>query len=1161
VGLSRSITVFGLFLFAACETDVAPRGTYVVVDHVERGLRTSTATPILYLNPCREGCFLEPGADDARTNRSSIVAFPAELEPFPWNDDVWARTVRCVQRLYAPFEITVTDVDPGNVIHTENIVAGHPRDIGQPGDVGGIAPLACGGLENAISFSFAAAIGEDIESLCHTIGQETAHAFGLDHELLCSDPMTYLPRCGEKAFQRIDAPCGEHEPRRCLCGEAFQNSHLTLLALLGPRRTPIRWPPEVRIGAPSEDDSVEPHFRVFVEASDDVGLERVDLFIDGEPVGSSNEAPFVFLAPADLELGPHEILARAYDVDGLEAEDRLHLTAIAGRPRPDASVIDRGFSRASDGGAIFDDPGDGGLESADLTTARDDDGCGCSTSNRSRSGVAAIVILVLAFFSLRRPRVLLLSVLALFGCDDTSLGVSSGRLVLDPPPGTVLSFAETIIGQTKPRPIVIVAKNEGTGFLTLGPPRIEGTRAITVPIWPETIAPGEKHEIFLRLEPGRVIDAEATFVMPSNDRALPEARYPVQARSRESCRLEANPEWLTFDVGQTKEARIVAASTSPCTITRLTFDERLFQLIDPPTLPVTIEPGAALELSLRHTRRTTIIGRPVRELWAFAVEGAPAIVRLEGAPPVSGCAEVYPPKIRFPLADRGTVTRARAIVANHCESVGFEVISAAASGAIAFTAPSASFPIIVPPLGEAEVFVEYRPESDRAELGTLHLRTTDSQVRAASIELEGIARLPRLVTLPEMDLGGAEIGCSARPGLVPIYNMGAGALPIASVSIEPEDGPFTIVGAYVSGVLIDASLPFSIPAYEAAHVLIELSPVRAGDVRAEIAVREIGSSEAARTAIIGRGTASGRATDRFVEPEGQDVDLLWVVDDSCSMAIPGERLVAASPALLEAMDRSLARDQMSVVRADSRWPDGGWPERCVPHPAVLTPGYPEASFALQCMLSVGARGREVASGLGAAVRFVENAIAPPSREGVINPAAGFLRKSAKLAVIVASDEEDLSTEPLPLLRDFFRALKGYDRADLVTLHAIAGGERSCRSTSPWVQAGLRYRSLALELGGTFHEICDEDYRPHLEEIARVVLSPSSRRYSLSRPADPAGLIVTVGGAQVIADALDGYTFDARTNTIELHGASVPRPGQVIEAAYGAECRPPFRDPR
>src|SRR4029079_18288647 len=77
------------------------------------------------------------------------------------------------------------------------------------------------------------------EEICEIAAQEIAHAFGLDHEFLASDPMTYLDFNGLKRFQNVDAQCGEYAARTCglpgtgvLCSQR-QNSVALLTQRVG----------------------------------------------------------------------------------------------------------------------------------------------------------------------------------------------------------------------------------------------------------------------------------------------------------------------------------------------------------------------------------------------------------------------------------------------------------------------------------------------------------------------------------------------------------------------------------------------------------------------------------------------------------------------------------------------------------------------------------------------------------------------------------------------------------------------------------------------------------------------------------------------------------------------------------------------------------------
>lgn len=206
-----------------------PRATYRWIDPARLEVAESqrAGSKVIYLNRCAGGCTLEPGDEDARIDRSSLVSRSVTISEFAHGEAAWDAVVGCVAGMYEPFGLVVTDVDPGSAPHFEAIVAGSPSEIGAKG-IGGVAPFACGVIENAITYSFANIYGS-VQDICETVAQESAHAFGLEHEYLCEDPMTYLTGCGAKAFRDVDASCGEYDPRACECGGATQNSYRVLM--------------------------------------------------------------------------------------------------------------------------------------------------------------------------------------------------------------------------------------------------------------------------------------------------------------------------------------------------------------------------------------------------------------------------------------------------------------------------------------------------------------------------------------------------------------------------------------------------------------------------------------------------------------------------------------------------------------------------------------------------------------------------------------------------------------------------------------------------------------------------------------------------------------------------------------------------------------------
>lgn len=191
---------------------------------------------MLYLNDCMpSGCLLVPGNDNARLGRSSIVPAPTKLEAFSWGPTEWRELVSCVQRAYAPFDLVVTDEDPGDMPHFELVIGGSPSDLKLGPNAGGVAPAQCPNqLEDEdVAFVFASR-SSDVDELCWVAAQESGHMFGLDHERDDEDPMAWTGPAAKPGFQDREVACGEYGPRWCNCDRASQNSYAMLMDTLGP---------------------------------------------------------------------------------------------------------------------------------------------------------------------------------------------------------------------------------------------------------------------------------------------------------------------------------------------------------------------------------------------------------------------------------------------------------------------------------------------------------------------------------------------------------------------------------------------------------------------------------------------------------------------------------------------------------------------------------------------------------------------------------------------------------------------------------------------------------------------------------------------------------------------------------------------------------------
>jgi hypothetical protein len=247
VGLAIAVAVIGVVIAGATLgwtlKHHAETGTWELpdTDDLVRVLRREgRPSRIIFLDG--RALTLSAGDDDAPALRSSIVGHQGRATTTVpgWQGGAarWQAVVACVQALYAPFDVVVTDRVPTSDDYLRVVVGGRPGDIGASRRFTGLAPFNGGVIPRAVVFAFAATVDHDPQRVCEIIGMETAHAYGLDHERDCRDLMTYLPACGPKRFVDAAVPCGEDKRRPCEGGAATQNSFRQLRAVLGPARPP-----------------------------------------------------------------------------------------------------------------------------------------------------------------------------------------------------------------------------------------------------------------------------------------------------------------------------------------------------------------------------------------------------------------------------------------------------------------------------------------------------------------------------------------------------------------------------------------------------------------------------------------------------------------------------------------------------------------------------------------------------------------------------------------------------------------------------------------------------------------------------------------------------------------------------------------------------------
>lgn len=276
------------------------------------------APTTVFLNGCfNGGCSITPGTDNAVHGVSSVPQQASRIEPFAHSQTAWRNVVACVQDLYAPFNVTITDQRPATASFHQAIVAGRPEQVQIVAGVAGVAPFNCGYIENSVSFAFAnnhIVSDDNVNELCWTVAQEIAHGFGLEHKFDVRDPMTYLDTSGErKRFVNEAGACGENSQNTCLCGDEAVNSYQKLADLFGSKALTA---PTVTITEPRAGTAINPGFTMRANATSAIGVLRVEFLVDGTLVGTARQAPFAFAAPRHLANGLHRVEAVVFDYYG-----------------------------------------------------------------------------------------------------------------------------------------------------------------------------------------------------------------------------------------------------------------------------------------------------------------------------------------------------------------------------------------------------------------------------------------------------------------------------------------------------------------------------------------------------------------------------------------------------------------------------------------------------------------------------------------------------------------------------------------------------------------------------------------------------------------------------------------------------------------------------
>ena len=276
----------------------------------------------------------------------------------------------------------------------------------------------------------------------------------------------------------------------------------------------------------------------------------------------------------------------------------------------------------------------------------------------------------------------------------------------------------------------------------------------------------------------------------------------------------------------------------------------------------------------------------------------------------------------------------------------------------------------------------------------------------------------------------------------------------------------------------------------------------------------------------GQGVPAGTQVDTFSQGGESKADILFVIDNSCSMVGEQEGLAENSDLFIDNLLVSGVDFQIAVITTDDTYVREG----------IINNDTPSIYNTLKTAIVAGTAGYIFEKGQEMAM----DALGPV---GTLAASKGFQREDAFLSVIIVSDEDDTSGLTDVEYYDFFSALKDPDH---FALHSVVDTADPDLVDVPGCHAffGERYVKQSAALGGASLNICEEDWGGFMSILAEASFHPNLF-FPLSKEPYNSSVTVMVDGIVMTT----GWSYDAGSNTIEFEVEYAPGEDELVQIIY------------
>lgn len=269
--------------------------------------------------------------------------------------------------------------------------------------------------------------------------------------------------------------------------------------------------------------------------------------------------------------------------------------------------------------------------------------------------------------------------------------------------------------------------------------------------------------------------------------------------------------------------------------------------------------------------------------------------------------------------------------------------------------------------------------------------------------------------------------------------------------------------------------------------------------------------------------------DRIVQVTTPQVDVLWVIDNSCSMLDEQNALTSTFPSFMDYFVGSGLDYHVGVVSTDMDAVDHSGKLQSAAGVNFIVPETPDPVNVFSSMASMGTSGSGDEKGIAAAYTAIEL-----KKDGANKD---FIREDASLHVVLISDENDFSNGVPITKMEFINYLVGLKAgSNETTFSSIVNCQMAmpgCVLGTPLAEsAGTDYIDVTNAVGGILSEIHKGDWDVVLEKLG-VQATGLKREYFLSQLPVAETIIVYVVEEDVRFDFIEGddWVYDSSRNSI------------------------------